>query len=155
MRTACARGAKAPTWTRRPHVYRGKVTGRLVGPINGLRTETPPSPICSTSRSSCWVSVHYPTEGSNLPSIRGPGVALGLVNPSPFAHAARAVLRGASRGFARLRGASRGFARLRAASRGFAALLVARAARLRRGIGDAASPLASQGPRTFSLISDF
>jgi len=46
---------------------------------------------------------------------------------NPFARAARTVLRGASRGFA--------------------ALLVARAARLRRGVGDAASPLASQGPQ--------
>ena len=48
-------------------------------------------------------------------SIRGPGVALGLV--TPFARAARTVLRGASRGFA--------------------AVLVAR---LRRGVGGAASP---------------
>ena len=49
----------------------------------------------------------------------------GLVNP--FVCAARTVLRDASRGFA--------------------ALLLARAARLRRGAGDAASPLlASQSP---------
>ena len=68
--------------------------------------------------------------------IRGPGVALGLVNP--FARAARTVLRGASRGFA--------------------ALLVERATRLRRGVGDAASPRASESgaPKTvFSLISNF
>ena len=51
--------------------------------------------------------------------IRGPGVALGLV--TPFARAARTVLRGASRGFA--------------------AVLVAR---LRRGVGYAASPLTSK-----------
>ena len=56
-------------------------------------------------------------------AIRGPG-ALGLVNP--FVCAARAVLRGALRGFA--------------------ALLLARVARLCRGAGDAASPLASQRP---------
>ena len=47
--------------------------------------------------------------------IRGPGVALGLV--TPFARAARTVLRGASRGFP--------------------AVLVAR---LRRGVGGAALP---------------
>ena len=49
-------------------------------------------------------------------------MALGLV--TPFARAARTVLRGASRGFA--------------------AVLVAR---LRRGVGYAASPLTSQGPK--------
>ena len=54
--------------------------------------------------------------------IRGPGVALGLV--TPFARAAHTVLRGASRSFA--------------------AVLVAR---LRRGVGYAASPLTSQGPK--------
>ena len=56
-------------------------------------------------------------------------MALRLVNP--FARTARTVPRDASRGFA--------------------ALLVARAARLRRGVGDAASPLTSQRPKkTFS-----
>ena len=56
-------------------------------------------------------------------------MAQGLVNP--FARAARTVLRGASRSFA--------------------ALLVARAARLRHGVGDAASPLASH--RGHKIIS--
>jgi hypothetical protein len=52
-------------------------------------------------------------------------VALGLVTPfARAARAARTVLRGASRGFA--------------------AVLVAR---LRRGVGYAASPLTSQGPK--------
>ena len=58
----------------------------------------------------------------DLQVISGPGVAIGLVNP--FERASRTVLRGASRGFE--------------------ALLVARAARLRRGVGDAASPLTSE-----------
>ena len=55
-------------------------------------------------------------------------MALGLV--TPFARAARTVLRGASRGFA--------------------AVLVAR---LRRGVGYAASPLTSQGPIDQSAVA--
>ena len=51
--------------------------------------------------------------------IRGPGVALGLV--TPFARAARTVLRGASRGFARLRRGVGGAASPRCSLRGFAA----------------------------------
>ena len=39
MRTACARGAQAPTTA----FYRGKATGTQVGPINGLRTGNPPT----------------------------------------------------------------------------------------------------------------
>ena len=58
-------------------------------------------------------------------------MALGLVNH--IARAARTVLRGASCGFA--------------------ALLVALAGRLRRGVGDAASPLATGAKKTVKIRS--